>query len=116
LILLGCLSPYAFIISASFLLRIHINPNTSPRATNAENGYPGKYIYGLTVLITPHPMRRFCGSAGQAIVSKTAAYLVTDSRYWLQAREELDPNWYIIPAGGVDAPKDWIEWLVVSDL
>ncbi|KAF9227076.1 Creatinase/aminopeptidase [Gyrodon lividus] len=54
----------------------------------------------------------FTGSAGQAIVSKTAAYLVTDSRYWLQAREELDPNWHLIPAGAVDAPKDWIEWLV----
>lgn len=56
---------------------------------------------------------RFTGTAGQAIVSKTAAYLVTDSRYWLQAREELDPNWYLIPAGAVDAPKDWLEWLVV---
>jgi Xaa-Pro aminopeptidase len=54
----------------------------------------------------------FTGSAGQAIVSKTAAYLVTDSRYWLQAREELDSNWYLIQAGAVDAPKDWIEWLV----
>ncbi|KIJ60057.1 hypothetical protein HYDPIDRAFT_99513 [Hydnomerulius pinastri MD-312] len=53
----------------------------------------------------------FTGSAGQAIVSKTAAYLVTDSRYWLQAREELDSNWHLIPAGAVDAPKDWIEWL-----
>jgi hypothetical protein len=104
------------LFSASFLLRIHINPNTSLRATNAENGYPGEYIYGLTVFITPHPAHRFSGHAGQAIVSKTAAYLVTDFRCWLQAREELDPNWYLIPAGGVDAPKDWIEWLVVSGL
>lgn len=32
----------------------------------------------------------FTGSAGQAIVSKTSAYLITDSRYWLQAREQLD--------------------------
>ncbi|KAF8550637.1 Creatinase/aminopeptidase, partial [Imleria badia] len=54
----------------------------------------------------------FTGSAGQAIISKTAAYLVTDSRYWLQAREELDSNWYLIPAGAADAPKDWMEWLV----
>ncbi|KAG8214168.1 Creatinase aminopeptidase [Butyriboletus roseoflavus] len=54
----------------------------------------------------------FSGSAGQAIVSKTAAYLVTDSRYWLRAREELDPNWHLIPAGAVNAPKDWMEWLV----
>ena len=56
---------------------------------------------------------RFTGSAGQAVVSKTAAYLITDSRYWLQARTELDPNWHLIPAGAVDGPKDWIDWLVV---
>ncbi|KAI6037564.1 Creatinase aminopeptidase [Pisolithus marmoratus] len=54
----------------------------------------------------------FSGSAGQAIVSKTAAYLVTDSRYWLQARAELDSNWLLITAGAVEAPKDWIDWLV----
>lgn len=54
----------------------------------------------------------FTGSAGQAIISKTAAYLVTDSRYWLQAREQLDSNWYLISAGAVDAPKDWIDWVV----
>jgi hypothetical protein len=56
---------------------------------------------------------RFTGSAGQAIISKTAAYLVTDSRYWLQARDELDPNWHLILGGAVDGPKDWIDWLVV---
>ncbi|EGO00442.1 hypothetical protein SERLA73DRAFT_89439 [Serpula lacrymans var. lacrymans S7.3] len=54
----------------------------------------------------------FTGSAGQAIISKTQAYLVTDSRYWLQAREELDSNWHLIPAGAPDGPKDWVEWLV----
>jgi Xaa-Pro aminopeptidase len=26
-------------------------------------------------------------------VSKTTAYLITDSRYWLQAEKELDENW-----------------------
>ncbi|KII92504.1 hypothetical protein PLICRDRAFT_50881 [Plicaturopsis crispa FD-325 SS-3] len=57
-------------------------------------------------------MYRFTGSAGQAIVSRTAAYLVTDSRYWLQAQIELDHNWRLIPAGGVDAPKDWLDWIV----
>ena len=103
-------------VSASFLLRIHINPNTSLRVTDAENGYPGEYIYGLIVLFTPHPAHRFSGGVGHAIVSNTAAYLVTDSRWWLQAREELDSNWYLIPVGGVDQPKDWIEWLVVSGL
>jgi Xaa-Pro aminopeptidase len=54
----------------------------------------------------------FTGSAGQAVVSKTSAYLITDSRYWLQAQDEVDSNWHIIMAGSVDAPKDWIEWLI----
>jgi Xaa-Pro aminopeptidase len=72
-----------------------------------------------SVLFFSRPVReltviyRFTGSAGQAVVSKTAAYLVTDSRYWLQARTELDSNWHLIPAGAVDGPRDWIDWLVV---
>jgi Xaa-Pro aminopeptidase len=58
-------------------------------------------------------LHSFTGSAGQAIISKTAAYLVTDSRYWLQAQDEIDENWHLIPAGAFDGPKDWIDWLVV---
>jgi Xaa-Pro aminopeptidase len=55
----------------------------------------------------------FNGSAGQAVVSKTAAYLITDSRYWLQAEQQLDENWVLIKAGEPpDGPKDWVEWLV----
>ena len=46
-------------------------------------------------------------------MSKSNAYLITDSRYWLQARNELDENWILIPAGAPDGPVDWIEWLVV---
>ncbi|KAJ7252139.1 peptidase M24, structural domain-containing protein [Mycena haematopus] len=53
----------------------------------------------------------FSGSSGQAIISMNSAYLVTDSRYWLQAQEQLDPNWTLVKAGDVDGPKDWIEWL-----
>jgi hypothetical protein len=37
-----------------------------------------------------------------------AAYLITDSRYWLQAQTELDSNWHLITAGAVDGPKDWM--------
>ncbi|KAF5365894.1 hypothetical protein D9757_011057 [Collybiopsis confluens] len=58
-------------------------------------------------------MSGFTGSAGQAIVTMDAAYLVTDSRYWLQAQNQLDSNWTLIRAGGPGNPKDWIEWLVV---
>jgi Xaa-Pro aminopeptidase len=56
---------------------------------------------------------RFTRSAGQAVVSKMAAYLITDLWYWLQAWTELDSNWHLIPAGAVDGPKDWIDWLIV---
>ena len=31
-----------------------------------------------------------------AIVSKNSAHLIPDSRYWLQAREQLDQNWVIV--------------------
>ncbi|KZV72786.1 Creatinase/aminopeptidase [Peniophora sp. CONT] len=54
----------------------------------------------------------FTGSAGVAIVSVSNAYLVTDSRYWSQARKELDRSlWNLIPAGAPDGPGDYIEWL-----
>lgn len=52
----------------------------------------------------------------EAIVSMTTAYLVTDSRYWLQAEEQIYSKWRLIPAGSVDGPMDWIEWIVVSTL
>jgi len=58
------------------------------------------------------PWFRFTGTAGQAIVSKTAAYLITDSRYWIQAANQIDSNWYLIQAGYADTPKDWVEWLI----
>ncbi|KAJ7863372.1 peptidase M24, structural domain-containing protein, partial [Mycena leptocephala] len=53
----------------------------------------------------------FSGFSGQAIVSKNSAHLVTDSRFWPQAQEQLDDNWTLVRAGGAKGPKDWIEWL-----
>ena len=58
------------------------------------------------------PYSRFTGTAGQAIVSKTAAYLITDSRHWVQAANQIHSNWHLIQAGRAEAPKDWVEWLV----
>lgn len=46
------------------------------------------------------------------MISKTAAYIVTDSRYWIQAEAQVDGNWTVIQAGAPGGPKDWIEWLV----
>jgi Xaa-Pro aminopeptidase len=43
-----------------------------------------------------------------------SAYLFTDSRYWLQADEEVGKNWTIIRAGASGAQDDWVEWIVVS--
>ncbi|KAF9267675.1 Creatinase/aminopeptidase [Marasmius fiardii PR-910] len=55
----------------------------------------------------------FTGSAGQAIVSAEKAYLVTDSRYWLQAEREIDNNWELVKARAPGLPKDWSKWLLV---
>ncbi|CAK5281128.1 unnamed protein product [Mycena citricolor] len=54
----------------------------------------------------------FSGSSGQAIVTPNHAFLFTDSRYWLQAQEQLDENWELVRVGSPGLPKDWIEWLV----
>lgn len=57
-------------------------------------------------------LSRFNGTAGQVIVSKTSAYLITDSRYWVQGANQVDSNWLSVQAGHPDGPKDWIEWIV----
>jgi len=56
---------------------------------------------------------RFTGTAGQAIVTPTEAFLIVDSRYWIQAEEQVDDNWIVVRAGYRDEPRDWIDWLVV---
>lgn len=44
----------------------------------------------------------------------TEAYLITDSRYWAQAQEELDKgHWHLVLVGVLGCPKDWLDWLVV---
>lgn len=64
--------------------------------------------------VNPCCATSFTGSAGQAIISMNNAYLVTDSRYWIQATHELNPDyWVMIPAGAPRGPTDWVEWLVV---
>ncbi|KAF9038712.1 peptidase M24, structural domain-containing protein [Panaeolus papilionaceus] len=54
----------------------------------------------------------FTGSAGQAVVSRNSAYLLTDSRYWIQAQQEVDNNWTLVRVAGINQPQDWIEWIV----
>ncbi|KAH8810203.1 Creatinase aminopeptidase [Flagelloscypha sp. PMI_526] len=54
----------------------------------------------------------FSGSAGTAIVTRSNAYLFVDSRYWLQAREQVDNNWTIVELGRPGQVTDWVEWLL----
>ncbi|KAK7051061.1 hypothetical protein VNI00_005173 [Paramarasmius palmivorus] len=59
----------------------------------------------------------YLGSAGQAIISNTHAWLVTDSRFWVQAEEELDLSlWEIGKVRGGGLPGDWVEWLLNVEL
>jgi Xaa-Pro aminopeptidase len=53
----------------------------------------------------------FTGSAGTAVVTRDAALLWTDSRYWLQAEPELaGTEWSLMRAGKPDVPQP-VEWL-----
>ena len=96
------------------LLKMRISLNMSLRVINDESSSPGESSFALLLSNLNLYLSRFSGSAGQAIVSKSSAYLITDSRYWLQAQEQLDENWTLIRAGSNGGPKDWIEWIVVS--
>ena len=46
-------------------------------------------------------------------MSKTNAYLFTDFRYWMQAEDELDPNWNLVPVGPAGVVESWQEFLLV---
>lgn len=72
----------------------------------------GYVVSHLCFLFTHCLYISFTGSAGVAIVSKTTAYLVTDSRYWLQAERQLDSNWNLVQGGSIGGPTDWIDFLV----
>ncbi|KAE8192883.1 hypothetical protein A4X06_0g6105 [Tilletia controversa] len=53
----------------------------------------------------------FNGSAGCAVVTKDAAALFTDGRYFLQAEKQLDPKvWTLMQQGEPDVPT-WQEYL-----
>ncbi|EOD33115.1 hypothetical protein EMIHUDRAFT_63427 [Emiliania huxleyi CCMP1516] len=52
----------------------------------------------------------FTGSAGTAVVTADAALLWTDGRYFLQAEQELSPEWTLMRAGqpGVPSLESWL--------
>jgi Xaa-Pro aminopeptidase len=54
--------------------------------------------------VSPHDHRReficgLSGSAGTAVITKDAAAVWTDGRYFLQAENELDCNWILMKQG-----------------
>lgn len=53
----------------------------------------------------------FTGSAGVAIVTLHSAALSTDSRYFIQASEQLDKNWTLLKQGVKGYPS-WMEWMI----
>lgn len=55
----------------------------------------------------------FTGSSGIAIVTITKAALSTDSRYFIQAREQIDHNWLLLRQG-ID--ENWIDWMINESL
>ncbi len=53
----------------------------------------------------------FTGSAGDALIGLERAWLWTDSRYWLQAEQQLDPALYELQRGGGPGVPTLVEWL-----
>lgn len=54
----------------------------------------------------------FTGSAGMAVVTRDSALLWTDSRYWLQAAEELSAAGFTLMKDGDSSTPYYIEWIV----
>ncbi|GMH41895.1 hypothetical protein BSKO_09805 [Bryopsis sp. KO-2023] len=78
---------------------------------------------GLAALVVPtsdphilecppaHQKRRefisgFTGTAGTAVITPEKAALWTDGRYFLQAADELGPDWTLMKAGTPDCPTE----------
>jgi Xaa-Pro aminopeptidase len=59
----------------------------------------------------------FTGSAGTALVTHDEALLWTDGRYFLQAEQELGPEWTLMRGGqpGVPEPSKWLADKMAKD-
>jgi len=85
----------------------------------AENGVDAYIVptadmhqseYAPNFLARREYLSGFTGSAGTAIVTQSDALVWTDGRYFLQAADELGPEWTLMKAGLKDTPKI-SEWL-----
>ncbi|CAF1039374.1 unnamed protein product, partial [Didymodactylos carnosus] len=86
------------------------NKNINAYVVFSEDEHQSEYVQ-------PYDERRpymtgFLGSAGTAIITRNEAALWTDSRYFIQAEDELDcANWQLMKQGqpGVPLPRDWLK-------
>ena len=56
-------------------------------------------------------MSNFTGSAGDALISPYGNHVFVDSRYYLQAEQEVDPTLFRIHKVGLEGEKTLTEWL-----
>ncbi|KAH6928739.1 hypothetical protein HPB50_018865 [Hyalomma asiaticum] len=73
-------------------------------------------VFGSSEFVPPHYKRReyltgFSGDTGTAVVLMDFAALWVESRYMLQAEEELDCNWVLMNGGQPDVPviEEWLK-------
>lgn len=55
----------------------------------------------------------FTGSAGTAVITHDGAYLWTDGRYFIQAKDELGPGWTLMKSGVKGEMSCMRAWLLV---
>jgi len=56
----------------------------------------------------------FSGSAGLVVITKTAAALWTDGRYFLQAEQQLPEDWLLMKEGEPETAS-WTSWISLQD-
>ena len=56
-------------------------------------------------------MSNFTGSAGDALISPHGNHVFVDSRYYLQAEQEVDPTLFRVHKVGMEGEKTLSEWL-----
>ena len=56
----------------------------------------------------------FTGSAGTAVVTMNKAALWTDSRYFIQGEQQLDPKYWILMKSGLAGVPRISKWLAAE--
>lgn len=89
--------------------------NISAYIVTSDNAHQGEEV-------APHDHRReficgLSGSSGTAVITKDAAAVWTDGRYFLQAENELDCNWILMKDGEAGVPNitAWLREVLKTD-